>query len=199
MLVAVRRTCRRDAGTATGVARPGANQVHAGPACRTTALRLRDIITRPVDHIRSPYLDDLDPDLRLGDKLTLRELRLAHEPVAGAPCSVTVSGAGGSRGWLPRVRRLPKGGRAELFRRREVAERHAVRSSRNWLLPDRNLSRSAMKSVPTDDSWRRFTQRVTLRRDTASMEYDGRWRRARETPQSEVDLGTSPLDDDATP
>jgi hypothetical protein len=44
-----------------------------------------DIIARAVDHIRSRYADRPDPDRLLGDEFTLRELRLAHESVAGRP------------------------------------------------------------------------------------------------------------------
>ena len=44
-----------------------------------------DIIARAVDHIRSHYADKPDPDRLLGDEFTLRELRLAHEAVAGRP------------------------------------------------------------------------------------------------------------------
>jgi ADP-ribose pyrophosphatase YjhB (NUDIX family) len=43
----------------------------------------RDIIALAVDHIRSRYRDKPDPDRLLGDEFTLRELRLAHEAVAG--------------------------------------------------------------------------------------------------------------------
>jgi 8-oxo-dGTP diphosphatase len=42
-----------------------------------------DIIVRAVDHIRSRYTDQPDPDGLLGEEFTLRELRLAHEAVAG--------------------------------------------------------------------------------------------------------------------
>ena len=42
-----------------------------------------DIITRAVEHIRSNYRDHPDPDRLLGDEFTLRELRIAHEAVAG--------------------------------------------------------------------------------------------------------------------
>ena len=43
------------------------------------------IIKLAVDHIRSRYADKPDPDGLLGDEFTLRELRLAHEAVAGHP------------------------------------------------------------------------------------------------------------------
>ena len=42
-----------------------------------------DIITRAVEHIRSNYRDHPDPDRLLGDEFSLRELRIAHEVVAG--------------------------------------------------------------------------------------------------------------------
>jgi 8-oxo-dGTP diphosphatase len=41
------------------------------------------IIDRAVDHIRSKYKANPDPDRLLGDEFTLRELRLAHEAIAG--------------------------------------------------------------------------------------------------------------------
>jgi hypothetical protein len=44
-----------------------------------------DIIERAVGHVRSHYADKPDPDGLLGDEFTLRELRLAHEAVAGRP------------------------------------------------------------------------------------------------------------------
>lgn len=44
-----------------------------------------DIIKLAVDHIRSRYADKPDPDGLLGDEFTRRELRLAHEAVAGHP------------------------------------------------------------------------------------------------------------------
>jgi ADP-ribose pyrophosphatase YjhB (NUDIX family) len=42
-----------------------------------------DIIALAVDHVRSRYAEKPDPDRLLGDEFTLRELRLAHEAVAG--------------------------------------------------------------------------------------------------------------------
>ena len=42
-----------------------------------------DIIKLAVDHVRSHYADKPDPDRLLGDEFTLRELRLAHEAIAG--------------------------------------------------------------------------------------------------------------------
>lgn len=44
-----------------------------------------DIIVRAVERIRSRYADQPDPDGLLGEEFTLRELRLAHEAVAGKP------------------------------------------------------------------------------------------------------------------
>jgi 8-oxo-dGTP diphosphatase len=43
----------------------------------------RDIVALAVEHIRSRYADNPDPDGLLGAEFTLRELRLAHEAVAG--------------------------------------------------------------------------------------------------------------------
>jgi 8-oxo-dGTP diphosphatase len=42
-----------------------------------------DIIKLAVTHIRAHYADKPDPDRLLGDEFTLRELRLAHEAIAG--------------------------------------------------------------------------------------------------------------------
>ncbi|KUI25592.1 NUDIX hydrolase [Mycobacterium sp. IS-1742] len=42
-----------------------------------------DIIVRAVERIRFRYADQPDPDGLLGEEFTLRELRLAHEAVAG--------------------------------------------------------------------------------------------------------------------
>jgi 8-oxo-dGTP diphosphatase len=80
------------------------------------------IIARAVDHLRSHYIAKPDPDRLLGDEFTLRELRLAHEAVAGqelqrdafrrtmepqlVATSTTTTGT--------------RGRPAELFRRREV-------------------------------------------------------------------------------
>lgn len=44
-----------------------------------------DIIRRAVEYIRAHYRDKPDPDRLLGDEFTLRELRLAHEAIAGHP------------------------------------------------------------------------------------------------------------------
>lgn len=43
------------------------------------------IINLAVDNVRARYVDRPDPDRLLGDRFTLRELRLAHEAVAGHP------------------------------------------------------------------------------------------------------------------
>ena len=43
------------------------------------------IIERAVDDLRSRYRTKPDPDWLLGEEFTLRQLRLAHEAVAGAP------------------------------------------------------------------------------------------------------------------
>ena len=43
------------------------------------------IVGRAVDHLRSRYRSEPDPDRLLTDEFTLRELRLAHEAVAGMP------------------------------------------------------------------------------------------------------------------
>jgi ADP-ribose pyrophosphatase YjhB (NUDIX family) len=42
------------------------------------------IIARAVDYLRSRYQKEPDPDRLLGDEFTLRQLRLAHQAVAGA-------------------------------------------------------------------------------------------------------------------
>jgi ADP-ribose pyrophosphatase YjhB (NUDIX family) len=43
------------------------------------------IVGRAVKHLRSRYLTEPDPDGLLGEEFTLRQLRLAHEAVAGEP------------------------------------------------------------------------------------------------------------------
>jgi 8-oxo-dGTP diphosphatase len=83
----------------------------------------KSIIKRAVDDLRSRYRTEPDPDRLLGEEFTLRQLRLAHEAVAGkalqrdafrrtmwpqlAPTGVMVTG----------VRGRP----AELFRRKKAA------------------------------------------------------------------------------
>jgi ADP-ribose pyrophosphatase YjhB (NUDIX family) len=42
-----------------------------------------DIINLAVDDVRAHYRDKPDPDRLLGDELRLRELRIAHEAIAG--------------------------------------------------------------------------------------------------------------------
>lgn len=44
-----------------------------------------DIIRRGVEYIRAHYRDKPDPDRLIGAEFTLRELRLAHEAIAGHP------------------------------------------------------------------------------------------------------------------
>jgi 8-oxo-dGTP diphosphatase len=44
-----------------------------------------DIIKLAVEDVRTHYLDKPDPDGLLGDEFTLRELRIAHEAIAGQP------------------------------------------------------------------------------------------------------------------
>ena len=44
-----------------------------------------DIIKLAVDDVRTHYRDKPDPDRLLGDEFTLRELRIAHEAIAGQP------------------------------------------------------------------------------------------------------------------
>jgi 8-oxo-dGTP diphosphatase len=82
-----------------------------------------DIIDFAVDHIRADYAARPDPDRLLGDEFTLRELRLAHEAIAGdkllrdafrrtmkeqlVPTGTTTSGT--------------RGRPAELFRRLEIS------------------------------------------------------------------------------
>ena len=56
--------------------------VDAPGGCPTTT---PSIIAGAVEHIRSRYADKPDPDRLLGDEFTLRELRLAHEQIAGRP------------------------------------------------------------------------------------------------------------------
>ncbi len=44
-----------------------------------------DIIKLAVEDVRTHYRDKPDPDGLLGDEFTLRELRIAHEAIAGRP------------------------------------------------------------------------------------------------------------------
>jgi hypothetical protein len=41
------------------------------------------IVTRTVEHLRSRYIEQPDPDRLLGEGFTTRELRLTHEAVLG--------------------------------------------------------------------------------------------------------------------
>ena len=79
-----------------------------------------DIITRAVDDVRSRYLEKPDPDGLLGDEFTLRELRLAHEAVAGHPLQRDTFRRAMEPHLVP-TGTTAAGGRgrpAELFRRR---------------------------------------------------------------------------------
>ena len=84
-----------------------------------------EIISLAVEHIRSRYADIPDPDWLLGERITVLELRLAHEAIAGRPLQ---------RDWFRRTMEpqlVPTGemaagtrGRpAELFRRTQPAPR----------------------------------------------------------------------------
>ncbi|MGE2731751.1 NUDIX hydrolase [Mycolicibacterium vaccae] len=79
-----------------------------------------DIIARALEHLRVQYADKPDPYGLLGDDFTIRELRIAHEHVAGHPLQrdsfrramepdLVPTGTVTSRG---------RGRPAELFRRR---------------------------------------------------------------------------------
>ncbi|MCV7281692.1 NUDIX hydrolase [Mycolicibacterium flavescens] len=80
-----------------------------------------DIIDLAVAYVRAHYVDRPDPDRLLGDEFTLRELRIAHEAIAGHPLQrdtfrramephLVATGAISARG---------RGRPAELFRRRD--------------------------------------------------------------------------------
>lgn len=79
----------------------------------------RIIVARAAEHLRARYADNPDPDGLLGDDFTIRQLRLAHEQVAGRSLQ---------RDWFRRTMEpqlvatgeTASGGRgrpAELFRR----------------------------------------------------------------------------------
>lgn len=79
-----------------------------------------DIIELAVEDIRTRYLEKPDPDGLLGEVFTLRELRMAHEAIAGRPLQrdtfrramephLTATGLSSTSG---------RGRPAELFRRR---------------------------------------------------------------------------------
>jgi len=83
----------------------------------------RIIIERAVDDLRVRYRDEPDPDRLLGDEFTLRELRLAHEAVAGEELQRdafrrTMDPQLIATGTTITARR---GRRAEVFRRRQTA------------------------------------------------------------------------------
>jgi 8-oxo-dGTP diphosphatase len=79
------------------------------------------IISLAVKHVRSRYAREPDPDRLLGDEFTLRELRLAHEAVAGQALQRDAF----RRTMEPhlvatgRITTGTRGRPAELFRRRE--------------------------------------------------------------------------------
>jgi ADP-ribose pyrophosphatase YjhB (NUDIX family) len=81
------------------------------------------IIARAVDHIRSRYLAEPDPDRLLGDEFTLRELRLAHEAVAGAALQRDAFRRAMERHLVGTDTKITggRGRRAELFRRKNTA------------------------------------------------------------------------------
>lgn len=80
----------------------------------------REIIAMAVDEVRSRYASAPDPDRLLGEAFTLRDLRLAHEAVAG----VTLQRDTFRRAMEPRLIAtgdriaVGRGRPAELFRRR---------------------------------------------------------------------------------
>lgn len=78
------------------------------------------IVARAVDHIRTRYLAEPDPDRLLGDEFTLRELRLAHEAVAGVALQRDVFRRNMEPRLIPTGTTITRGrGRpAELFRRK---------------------------------------------------------------------------------
>ncbi|MEO6794489.1 MAG: NUDIX domain-containing protein [Mycobacterium sp.] len=82
------------------------------------------IIALAVDHIRSRYDGKPDPDRLLGDEFTLRELRLAHEAIAGE----LLQRDGFRRTMEPQLVATgmtttgTRGRPAELFRRQKAAE-----------------------------------------------------------------------------
>ncbi|SEH47604.1 ADP-ribose pyrophosphatase YjhB, NUDIX family [Mycolicibacterium rutilum] len=81
-----------------------------------------DIIELAVGDVRAHYLEKPDPDGLLGDAFTLRDLRMAHEAIAGQPLQrdtfrramephLVATGMSAARG---------RGRPAELFRRRRA-------------------------------------------------------------------------------
>jgi ADP-ribose pyrophosphatase YjhB (NUDIX family) len=82
-----------------------------------------NITARAVDHIRSRYLAEPDPDRLLGDEFTLRELRLAHEAVVGVALQRDAFRRTMERHLVPTGTTITGGrGRpAELFRRKNTA------------------------------------------------------------------------------
>jgi ADP-ribose pyrophosphatase YjhB (NUDIX family) len=79
------------------------------------------IIERAVDDLRSRYRTEPDPDRLLGDEFSLRELRLAHEAVAGKALQRDAFRRKIERHLVPTGKTITEGrGRpAELFRRKK--------------------------------------------------------------------------------
>lgn len=95
------------------------------PACAPGRLTYdhAGIIDRAVDHLRSRYRSEPDPDRLLADEFTLRQLRLAHEAVAG----MTLQRDAFRRAMEPQLVATGttisegRGRPAELFRRKKIA------------------------------------------------------------------------------
>jgi 8-oxo-dGTP diphosphatase len=81
-----------------------------------------DIINRAVDRIRSDYKTRPDPDRLLGEEFTLRELRLAHEAIAGEGLQRDTFRRAMADHLVPTDTVITgiRGRPAELFRRRET-------------------------------------------------------------------------------
>lgn len=90
-----------------------------------------DIIDRAVDDLRSRYRATPDPDRLLGDEFTLRQLRLAHEAVAGGPLMRDAFRRTMEPQLLATGETITEGrGRpAELFRRQSARVRRGRRGS----------------------------------------------------------------------
>jgi 8-oxo-dGTP diphosphatase len=83
----------------------------------------RVIVERAVDYLRVRYRGEPDPDRLLGDEFTLRELRLAHEAIAGEQLKRDAFRRTMQR-HLDETGMATIAGRgrpAELFRRRQIA------------------------------------------------------------------------------
>jgi 8-oxo-dGTP diphosphatase len=81
------------------------------------------IIDRAVEHLRFRYRSEPDPDGLLDDEFTLRQLRLAHEAVAGATLQRDAFRRTMEPQLVPTGKTVTEGrGRpAELFRRKMIA------------------------------------------------------------------------------